>query len=95
MYSIVIVLLNTLKICKKEYVAGVINFGNEYLYDRTKQSEAEEVKDISSFNYKYLLVLMGVINLIGGGVFPGIQAFLLFILWIHGLPFNCNVNLGG
>ncbi|KAG4078037.1 hypothetical protein HA402_002088 [Bradysia odoriphaga] len=77
------ILLNKLKMCKREYAAGIINYGNDYSYDRSKtldpndktNDQLEEHKEISPFTYKYLMVVMAIVSLIGSGVFPGIQSY--------------------
>lgn len=68
--------------CKREYAAGIISYGNDYSYDRSakldssdKNVQLEDDKDISPLTYKYLMVLMAIVSLIGSGVFPGIQSF--------------------
>lgn len=68
--------------CKREYAAGIINYGNDYSYDRSKtlassdnNVQLDEEKEISPLTYKYLMVLMAVVSFIGSGVFPGIQSY--------------------
>lgn len=68
--------------CKREYAAGVINYGNDYSYDRSKTLDSndknvqlEEDKRISPLTYKYLMVVMAIVSLIGSGVFPGVQSY--------------------
>lgn len=76
------ILLDKLRMCKREYAAGVISYGNDYSYDRNKTLDStdknvqlEDDKQISSLTYKYLMVLMAIVSLIGSGVFPGVQSF--------------------
>lgn len=68
--------------CKREYAAGIISYGNDYSYDRSKTLDStennvplEDDKEISPFTYKYLMVVMAIVSLIGSGVFPGIQSY--------------------
>lgn len=68
--------------CKREYAAGIISYGNDYSYDRSKLDSSdknapqlEDDKEISPFTYKYLMVVMAFVSLIGSGVFPGIQSY--------------------
>lgn len=68
--------------CKKEYAAGIISYGNDYSYDRSKTLDSndknvppEEHKEISPLTYKYLMVVMAIVSLIGSGVFPGISSY--------------------
>lgn len=77
-------MLNKLKMCKKEYAAGIINYGNDYSYDRSKtidsndktvRADEDDHKELSSFTYKYLMIVMAIVSLIGSGVFPGIQSY--------------------
>lgn len=77
------ILLNKLKMCKREYAAGTVNYGNDYSYDRSKTLDSndktdiqqEHHKEISPLTYKYLMGLMAIVSLIGSGVFPGIQSY--------------------
>lgn len=79
--SIAFILLNNLKMCKREYAVGEIMDGNEYHYDRTKRNRDDyenipaNVQHLSPFNYYYLLFLLAVISFFGYGMFPGLQSF--------------------
>lgn len=68
--------------CKREYAAGIISYGNDYSYDRSKTLDSneknvqlDEDKEISPLTYKYLMVVMAIVSLIGSGVFPGVQSY--------------------
>lgn len=79
--AVAFVLLNTLKSSKKEYTAGHIVNGNEYHYDQSEKSEInneyvpEDVRNLSSFDYKFLMSIIALICVIGNGIFPGLQSF--------------------
>ncbi|KAJ6638058.1 Riboflavin transporter 2 [Pseudolycoriella hygida] len=80
--GVAFILLNKLRMCKKEYAAAIIGYGNDYSYDRTKTLDStdkttvlEEDKKISPLTYNYLLVVMALVSLIGSGVFPGVQSY--------------------
>uniref|UniRef100_A0A1L8DIM7 Riboflavin transporter n=2 Tax=Nyssomyia neivai TaxID=330878 RepID=A0A1L8DIM7_9DIPT len=79
------VLLENLKICRKEYAAVKIDKGNKYTYDESSkinesgeqlalQEDTEQTK-LSLTTYRLLLVLMGIICMFGNGVFPSIQSY--------------------
>lgn len=69
--------------CKREYAAGTISYGNVYSYDRSKalgsndekNVQLEVYKEVSLLTYKYLMIAMAIVSLIGSGVFPGIQSY--------------------
>lgn len=79
--GVAFVLLHKLESCKTEYVAGQILHGNEYVYDRTEKSEIngehvpENVRNLSKFNFKFLMVTEAVICLIGNGILPGLITY--------------------
>lgn len=88
-------LLDNMKVCKKEYAAVTINYGNDYTYNteggistvivdqkmeledskRNSANLQETTKSLSPYNYKYLLILMGITCMFGNGVFPSIQSY--------------------
>lgn len=79
--AVAFILLNTLKSCRKEYVSGQIMNGNEYIYDKSETSEInnkhvpEDVRNLSSWNFKALLVCEVVICIIGNGILPGLMTY--------------------
>lgn len=79
--TIAFILLNKLQVCKNQYAAGTIGLGNEYHYDESeKNKEANgaipaDVKDLSSFNFVYLILVNALVNCFGNSIFPAIQAF--------------------
>lgn len=87
--AIAFVLLNKLKMCKREYAAGTVTDGNDYKYEKSKDIDitpttdadeqgtpvTEDFKELSSLNYRFLMILQGVICLLGNGVIPGIQSY--------------------
>ncbi|XP_059619966.1 solute carrier family 52, riboflavin transporter, member 3-B [Phlebotomus argentipes] len=79
------ILLENLKLCRKEYVAVKIEKGNKYTYDEsskinesgeqlTVQEDAENTS-LSVTTYRLLLILMAVICMFGNGIFPSIQSY--------------------
>lgn len=81
--TIAFILLDVLRVCKKEYAAVKIGSGNHYEYDESHKNNVEGVthepkeklKIISKSNYRLLLLLMGIVCLFGNGVFPGLQSY--------------------
>lgn len=77
--GIAFVLLNSLRAAKQEYAAGTVSFGNEYKYDRSDKEDdskiPENVRNLSAFHYKYLMIIVAAICLTGNGMFPGIQSY--------------------
>lgn len=79
--GVAFVLLHTLKSCKKEYVAGQILCGNEYVYDKTDKAEInneyvpDDVRNLSDYNYKFLMMTEAVICVIGNGILPSLMTF--------------------
>lgn len=90
-------LLNNLKMCKKELAAGDALKGNDYSYDKfEKDRECDEpvpddVKNLSTFNYVYLIATEASLNCIGNGLFPGLQIYssLPYGIW----PYHLTLNL--
>lgn len=83
-------LINKLKICKKEYVQGTVHYGNNYRYRVSSEIKKSEIiektedevveptvenKHLSMVNAVYLMFIMAIVSLFGSGVFPGIQSF--------------------
>jgi riboflavin transporter 2 len=73
-------LLEKLPICKTEYAAIDIKDGNNFTYadaDVKDESAAagESVKQLSKFNFYYLLIMQAVVCLVGNGILPSIQSF--------------------
>lgn len=77
-------LLNTLPLCKREFAQGTVRNGNDYSYEKNGTAEEDkfverrdtaEMNVVSAGQYKYLMLLMGAVSLIGSGIFPGIQSF--------------------
>lgn len=77
--TIAFVLLNTLRMCKKEIAATEISDGNEYTYRYRNTEEYENIPDnvqnLSHYNYLYLMTIIGLIAFFGYGIFPGIQSY--------------------
>ncbi|KFB37914.1 AGAP000181-PA-like protein [Anopheles sinensis] len=80
-------LLDRLKVCRKEYAAITIANGNSYTYQTKTPGKAgdsgetetpaqeDTVARISRRNYLSLMVLIGVLCLFGNGFFPSIQSY--------------------
>lgn len=95
--AIAFCLLDKLKMCRREYAAVTIHYGNDYEYDKSerngdasikrnsvsmKNGDCEIIQEInsesvylSSFNYTFLLLLMGVLCMLANGILPSIQSF--------------------
>lgn len=79
MSTVAFVLLNNLKVCKKEYAAGTIGMGNEYHYDRNEnsvdtnqQNIPDDVHNLSTFNYISLMVAVVGLSGLGNGILPSL-----------------------
>lgn len=70
-------LLEFFPVFKHEYSTVSIDHGNNYLYNTQKESEknTEELKKLSSFNYAFLLILLGMICTLVNGFFPSVQSY--------------------
>lgn len=95
-------LLDKLKICRKEYAAVTIHYGNDYKYEQPERGQqlqasptkrvvpsaatdcekptdeakpAEPIVYLSSFNYAFLLTLMGLFCMLANGMLPSIQSY--------------------
>ena len=75
-------LLNKLKVCRNEYVSGVIEFGNKYKYDNSEtvtdkinEKTLTVTQKLSTNTFLSTLILMGVVSFFAHGVFPGIMSF--------------------
>lgn len=80
-------LLDRLKLAKREYAAGQIDFGNNYKYEEnntttaidTVANDASEKQDkstkISSTEYAVLLLLIGCLSFFANGMFNSIQSY--------------------
>lgn len=79
--TIAFILLNKLSVCKNEYAAGSIANGNEYHYDNSEKTTdsygqiPDDVRNLSSFNYTYLMIVIVGVTAIGNGILPGLQSF--------------------
>ncbi|XP_055706279.1 solute carrier family 52, riboflavin transporter, member 3-B-like [Phlebotomus papatasi] len=79
------ILLENLRICRKEYVAVKIEKGNKYTYDESSKfnesgeqlsvQEDSQVTSLSVTTYRILLILMAIICMFGNGIFPSIQSY--------------------
>lgn len=81
MSTIAFVLLNSLKVCKNEYASVTIGQGNKYQYDEKDENGQliekipENVRNLSTFNYCFLMFsLMGLASL-GNGIFPAMATY--------------------
>lgn len=87
---IAFILLNKLNVCKKEYASGTFSSGNEYHYDENadsseyKENIPENVRNLSSFNYCFLILTIVSLNVLANGIFPGIVTYV-------GLPYGNNI----
>lgn len=87
--AIAFILLSTLNVCKREYARGTIGNGNEFYYDdNAENSERREhipanVRNLSSFNYCFLILTIVSLNVLANGIFPGIVTYV-------GLPYGNN-----
>lgn len=74
-------MLNSSKICEKEYAAVLVDNGNYYQYDLSEsnkdnyQNLPENVRNLSKWNLIYLLVTDAVVCFIGNGILPALQPF--------------------
>lgn len=79
--TVAFVLLNNLKVCKKEYAAGTIGSGNEYHYeqnensDERNQSIPDNVLNLSTFNYIFLMAAVVGLSGLGNGILPGLMPY--------------------
>lgn len=79
--TIAFVLLNNLSVCKKEYAAGTVANGNDYRYDNNVKNEENDgkvpdnVRNLSTFNYIYLMLAVVGLSGLGNGVFPGLMTY--------------------
>ncbi|XP_039971035.1 solute carrier family 52, riboflavin transporter, member 3-A [Bactrocera tryoni] len=84
---IAFILLDRLKLAKREYAAGQIDFGNSYKYEEknaTNTNDAvandasenqEQSTHISSTEYVVLLLLIGCLSFMANGMFNSIQSY--------------------
>lgn len=83
-------LLNKLNVCKKEYASGTIGSGNDYHYDENaenseyKETIPDDVRHLSPFNYRFLILTIVSLNVLANGIFPGIVTYV-------GMPYGNNV----
>lgn len=79
--TIAFILLNNLSTCKKEYAAGTIGMGNEYHYDNKddtdgrKQHIPDDVLNLSTFNYIFLMAAVVGLSGLGNGILPGLMSY--------------------
>lgn len=79
--TIAFILLNNLRTCKKEYAAGTIGMGNEYHYDHkdendeTKKHIPDDVLNLSTFNYIFLMAAVVGLSGLGNGLLPGLMSY--------------------
>lgn len=79
--TIAFILLNNLKICKKEYASGTVANGNEYHYDEKEKSEEEyrkipqDVRHLSTFNWIFLMAAVVELSGLGNGILPGLMTY--------------------
>lgn len=89
-------LLNNLNMCKNELAIGDGLNGNDYSYDTVeKERESDDpipddVKNLTTGNYVFLLSAECALNCIGNGLFPGLQIFtsLPYGEWTYHLTVN-------
>lgn len=81
--TIAFILLNNLSMCKKEYAAGTIGIGNEFHYEKKAETGRDDdgqkipndVQNLSTFNYAFLMAAVVGLSGLGNGVFPGLMSF--------------------
>lgn len=79
--TIAFILLNNLAVCKKEYAAGTIGIGNDYHYDEKEKTTdnfgmiPDDVRNLSTFNYIYLMATVVGLSGLGNGLFPGLMTY--------------------
>lgn len=79
--TIAFILLNTLRVCKNQYAAGTVGLGNVYHYDKSEKDNElrgavpEDVRNLSKFNFVFLISVEAFSNLFGNSILPAIQAF--------------------
>lgn len=96
--SIAFVLLNNLRICRKEYAAGTIGIGNNYTYDKTDESQEQDqplpddVAHLSLYNCVFLLIVVFDLSGFGNGILPGLITY--FCLPYGNVTYHWAVALG-
>lgn len=77
--TIAFILLNNLSVCKKEYAAGTIGMGNDFHYEKKADDDGQRIPDdvlnLSTFNYVFLMSAVVGLSGLGNGVFPGLTSF--------------------
>lgn len=81
--TIAFILLNNLSVCKKQYAAGTIGIGNDFHYEKTAESGQDDdgqkipndVLNLSTFDYVFLMAAVVGLSGLGNGVFPGLMSF--------------------
>lgn len=87
--SIAFILLNNLNKCKREYARCTIGNGNEFYYEENSEDAEnyenipDNVRNLSSFNYGFLILTIVSLNVLANGIFPGIVTYV-------GLPYGNN-----
>lgn len=77
--TVAFILLNNLGVCKKEYAAGTIGSGNDYHYEKTANDDGQklpnDVINLTTFNYAFLMAAVVGLSGLGNGLFPGLMSF--------------------
>lgn len=77
--TIAFILLNNLSVCKREYAAGTIGMGNNFHYEKQSDDDGQKIPDdvlnLSTFNYVFLMAAVVGLSGLGNGLFPGLTSF--------------------
>lgn len=73
--TIAFILLNNLSVCKKQYAAGTIGIGNEFHYEKKAEAGHDDdgqkipndVLNLSTFNYAFLMAAVVGLSGLGNG----------------------------
>ncbi|XP_055923806.1 solute carrier family 52, riboflavin transporter, member 3-B isoform X2 [Eupeodes corollae] len=70
-------LLDRLKLAKKQYANVTVTTGNAYTYEKDERNAGavEELPQISSTQYNWMLILMTLIGFFANGMFNSIQSY--------------------
>lgn len=98
MSTLAFFLLNSLAICRNEPAAGAALHGNDYRYDKFEKDREgnvpipDDVKNLSRFNFVYLIATEAALNCIRNGLFPGLQIYssLPYGDWSYHLTVNLS-----
>lgn len=75
--SVAFALLDRLDFCKKQYAKVKVDFGNNYSYDKEdgQKDGSETFVQISTKQYAFLLILIGILSFLANGIFNSILSY--------------------